>query len=303
MSLTPEPNNYDRMRLDRAAMRRTDRAWIESLERSKEARFVPVWRGKNLIRNGAGTPEPAYLQAEHPVIADVGERIFLGLEEKGPVFAVDLSHIDDPVRDGEVQFDDLRSVAAMFDQHDASLLAYAKGITHWHGRHRFCGVCGSPTVSDEAGHVRRCTHGDCAAPQFPRTDPAVIMLIHDGGDRVVLGRQSAWREGMHSVLAGFLEPGESLENAVRREVMEEVGLEIDDIVYNSSQPWPFPSSLMVGFTARATSDRLNVNTDELETARWFTRKELLDLDGSSPLRLSSKDSISRRLLEEWLGRR
>jgi NAD+ diphosphatase len=172
---------------------------------------------------------------------------------------------------------------------------------HWHARHHFCGVCGYPTQSAEAGHVRRCTNPTCGASHFPRTDPAVIMLVHDGGDRVILGRQAQWPPGMHSVLAGFVEPGENLEEAVTREVAEEVGIAVTDVRYQSSQPWPFPASIMLGFTARALATDLQLSDDELETARWYTRAELRASPESESFRLPRRDSIARRLVEDWLA--
>src|SRR5262249_49094954 len=150
----------------------------------------------------------------------------------------------------EVEFTDLRRVGPLLERFEGSLLAYARGITYWHQRHRFCGVCGAPTRSRDAGHVRVCLNETCKTQHFPRTDPAVIMLVHDG-DRCLLGRQSVWPTGMHSTLAGFVEPGESLEEAVAREVREETAIEVTDVAYHSSQPWPFPSSVMLGFHARA----------------------------------------------------
>jgi NAD+ diphosphatase len=149
--------------------------------------------------------------------------------------------------------------------------------------------------------MRKCSNTDCGAEHFPRLDPAVIMLIHDGGDRLILGRQKNWPPGQHSVLAGFVEPGESLEDAVAREIFEEVGVEITDIHYHSSQPWPFPSSIMLGFDARATDTTLNVNLDELEGADWFTRDDLLASPENNAFRLPRKDSISRRLIEDWMN--
>jgi NAD+ diphosphatase len=171
---------------------------------------------------------------------------------------------------------------------------------HWHSRHGFCGVCGSPTLSASAGHVRKCTNPGCGSSHFPRTDPAVIMLAHDG-ERALLGRQKVWAKGMYSTLAGFVEPGESLEEAVRREVMEETGVAVGEVVYHSSQPWPFPASLMIGFHAEARSGTIDLVDGELEDAGWFTRAELRRFadQGKS---LPRQDSIARQLVEDWLAR-
>jgi len=184
-------------------------------------------------------------------------------------------------------------------QREGAILAYARGLTYWHDRHKFCGVCGSPTEVKAAGHQRQCTNQDCSAVQFPRTDPAVIMRITHG-DKILMARQAVWPQGMHSILAGFVEPGESLEDAVAREVYEEVGLRLTRIKYFSSQPWPFPSSLMLGFSAEATNDQFKVDEEELESAQWMTRQDLLNSPENEIFKLPRKDSISRRLIEDWL---
>ncbi len=227
----------------------------------------------------------------------------LGLRDDIAHFAVDVSHLDDPtgVRafDGRGEFVELRSVGPLLSRDDGGILAYAKGITHWHARHRFCGVCGTATEMREAGHVRICIDDQCASQHFPRTDPAVIMLVSQG-DRVVLGRKSEWQKDMYSTLAGFVEPGESLEDAVAREVWEEVRIEVANVRYHSSQPWPFPASLMLGFYADAVSDRIAFNRDELEDARWFTRRELAD-GGAGIKHRPRSDSIARRLIQDWVA--
>jgi NAD+ diphosphatase len=217
--------------------------------------------------------------------------VLLGTSEGVAYFAVDITGSDEP--SGSLG---LREIAPLVSQAEGALLAYSIGILSWHRRHRFCGVCGSASRSTQGGHIRVCTSESCGEQHFPRTDPAVIMLVEDG-ERVLLGRQAAWRERVYSTLAGFVEPGESLEEAVRREVFEETGIEIEDVQYHSSQPWPFPSSLMLGFTARAKSRDIRVQTDELEDARWFTREQIQAGDGVS---LPSTISIARRLIEDWL---
>ncbi|MEJ2028191.1 MAG: NAD(+) diphosphatase [Limibacillus sp.] len=198
------------------------------------------------------------------------------------------------------EFADLRQVGPVLERWEGSVLAYARGLAWWHARHRFCGVCGHPTRMEMAGHQRRCENPECGASHFPRTDPAVIMLVHDGGDRCVLGRQAAWPEGRHSTLAGFVEPGESLEEAVAREVLEEVGIRVRDVTYHSSQPWPFPSSIMLGFHARADYGPLTVDPNELESAQWFERKAILESPGDALFQLPREDSIARQLILSWL---
>jgi NAD+ diphosphatase len=230
--------------------------------------------------------------------------VLLGQEDETAVFALDLSALETPFDSlaldaAQYKFLDLRAFGALLDRRDGSLLAYAKAMMHWHSRHRFCGVCGSPTVPVEAGHVRHCTNAACKTSHFPRTDPAVIMLVTDG-ENCLLGRQKIWPAGMYSTLAGFVEPGESLEEAVAREVYEEAGIEIDCVTYHSSQPWPFPASIMLGFHAAAKTRDIRVDGAELEDARWFSRDWLRRTEDGPEFRKPRKDSIARRLLEDWL---
>src|ERR1700733_3305795 len=264
--------------LDRVATRRKDRAWIAALAGHRESRFVAVWRGHNLVVRGADLAPRAALLSRAELASCQGEPVLLGLVEGRAYFALDLSHEEAPLgimaAAGALEFTDLRRVGPLLPREEGSLLAYARGIAYWHERHRFCGLCGAATASAEGGHVRRCTNAQCAISHFPRTDPAVIMLVHDG-ERCLLGRKPGWPGGMHSTLAGFVEPGESLEEAVAREVFEETSVRIDEAIYHSSQPWPFPASLMLGFHARATSTDLTIDPGELEDARWFERRWLL----------------------------
>ena len=217
-------------------------------------------------------------------------------------FALDLSDLDDPkshrVLEGRGDFVGLQRVGALLEGFSAGLLAFARGMVHWHQQHAFCGKCGSRTAMEEAGYLRRCTSKECDRLHFPRTDPAVIVLVTHG-DRALLGRQAKWDKTWYSVLAGFVEPGESLEQAVRREVKEEAGIDVGEVRYDSSQPWPFPSSLMIGFTADATNDHIKIGDDELDDARWFTRDEIAAALEAGELRLSPRTSISRHLIETW----
>jgi NAD+ diphosphatase len=191
----------------------------------------------------------------------------------------------------------LREVGADLGDLDAGLLAQAVGIVEWHERNRFSPLSGAATTIERAGWVQR--DPETGAEVFPRTDPAVIMLVHDGGDRCVLGRQAVWPAGRFSILAGFVEPGESAEGAVAREVAEEVGIRVTDVQYVSSQPWPFPQSLMLGFVARALDDELRIDHDEIEEARWFTRDELRS--GSGPQALPPVVSIARHIIDRWVA--
>ncbi|HEY0526742.1 MAG TPA: NAD(+) diphosphatase [Stellaceae bacterium] len=314
MRLGQPRNFYDEPFLDRAGLRRGDPHWLAERFADPAARLVPVWRSQNLFRRESLEP---VLLPPGTIAVSVEETVLLGIDAAGDgaaYFAVDLSGHEAPPLDllsesltassaaaGEIEFRDLRAVGPLLPREQGALLAYARAMAYWHARHRFCGVCGSATLSAEAGHVRRCTNPACAASHFPRTDPAVIMLVTDG-TRCLLGRQPQWPAGMHSTLAGFVEPGESLEAAVAREVKEETGIEVTDVAYHSSQPWPFPCSIMLGFHARATTTRIEVDPRELQQAAWYERDWILAHQDDDEFRLPRKDSIARRLIEDWLGR-
>jgi NAD+ diphosphatase len=297
-------NFYAFAEIDRVGHHRRDTAWLAARIEDPASRFVPVWRAQNLVVAGAEPPRAAFLH-RHELIEANGEAVLLGLAGEDAVFAVDLSAHEEPLglvrHEAAVEFADLRRFGALIDRAEGSILAYARGIVWWHQRHRFCGVCGSPTASADAGHVRRCTDPACATSHFPRTDPAVIMLVTHG-DRALLGRQKSWPKGQHSTLAGFVEPGESLEDAVAREVLEETGIVVGEVTYHSSQPWPFPASIMLGFVAEARTTEITVDLEELEDARWFDRAFLLSHADDDEFRLPRRDSIARRLIEDWLGR-
>jgi NAD+ diphosphatase len=306
-------NFYSDNGLDRADRLRGDTDWLAARLADPSSRFVPLWRTQSLFdpppeqEPGSGGPRAVMLEAAEAaaLIARGGERIFLGLDgEDRAYFALDLSALDSPDHEpalaGRGSFADLRSFGPLLPRGEGAILAYARGMIWWHGRHRFCGVCGARTESRQGGFQRLCSNPDCGVAHFPRTDPAVIMLVHDGGDRCVLGRQKVWPPGMHSTLAGFVEPGESLEQAVAREVEEEVGIAVGEVTYHSSQPWPFPSSLMLGFYARTGDRELRIHPEELEGARWFEREFLLASPEDESFRLPRRDSIARRLIEDWL---
>jgi NADH pyrophosphatase NudC (nudix superfamily) len=224
--------------------------------------------------------------------APAGDRLYLGRDGDSAYFAVAGPL---PRRLGARPLG-LRDVGALLGDRDAGLLVHAVGLANWHATHTHCPRCGAPTEAARGGAVRRCTAD--GSEHFPRTDPAVIMLVTDGGDRCVLGRQAVWPPGRFSTLAGFVEPGESAEQAVVREVQEETGLAVRDVVYRSSQPWPFPASLMLGFRAVCDGDGQPVPHDgELEDARWFTKDELR---AGGALLLPPPVSIAWRLINDWL---
>jgi NAD+ diphosphatase len=224
----------------------------------------------------------------------------LGVQGDSALFAIGFSpEANAPSALAELgHFQDLRQVAALLDGQSGALLAYARAMAYWHRRHRFCGDCGSPTISAEGGHLRVCTDERCGQRNFPRTDPAIIVLV-TCGEHCLLGRKPTWPTGRYSTIAGFVEPGECIEDALRREVYEETGVTVLEMHYHSSQPWPFPTSLMLGFTARAGRDPIRVDRDELEDAGWFTRKEIRHGLRQGALGLPPGISVSYRLIEDW----
>lgn len=293
-------NTFAGSPVDRLHGRRRDEAWVSERLADPSTRLTFLWRSKNLVAAGE-TPRPVTLSPVglEPLLQTAASVTLLGREGHGACFAVDLPPEAAPAgllaEAGE--FRDLREMAPLLAPGDAGLLAQARGLAYWHRRHRFCGSCGSPARSAEAGHVRACTNEACGEHHFPRTDPAIIVLV-TSGQRCLLGRQPTWPQGRYSTIAGFVEPGESLEDAVAREVEEEAGVVVGPVTYHSSQPWPFPASLMLGFTAEAVNDAIRLD-DELEDARWFTRDELTAALQGGAVRLPTPISISYRLIEHW----
>ncbi len=301
MTAATRPNVFSGGTLDRASTLRRDEERLALLLRDKASRLFPVWRAHNLVKDDTIVGVP---HAEVEALLDDGEPpIFLGLQNGEARFACDVSRhelelIPRLVLVGD--FADIRTIGGQLSQADGALLAFARAMVHWHRTHRFCGVCGKPTLPAQGGHVRRCTDDACKHEVYPRTDPAVIMLV-TAGDHCLLGRQAIWTPGMYSTLAGFVEPGETPEEAVAREVMEETGIEVTGAVrYHSSQPWPFPGSLMIGFQAEAKRATPRIDTHELEAAEWFTRAEIRNF-ADRGMSLPRPISIARRLIEDWLA--
>ena len=295
--------------VDRRSERRGDADWLARRLADPSSQLTAVWRERSLVfdaHTGDRGPVPGTVAtAEAAGLVDGAEDVvFLGEAEGVAYFSVDLSDREDPLAGplrGAGRFVELRQVGAAMSGRGANLLAYARAMATWHRRHRFCGRCGAATASRNAGHLRVCTA--CGIEHFPRTDPAVIMLVHteagDGGS-CLLGRQASWPPGMFSALAGFVEPGESLESAVAREVREETGIAVDAVRYHSSQPWPFPTSIMLGFYATSPGGDVQVDTEELERAVWATRSELEYALRAREVRLPPPFSIARRLIDDWL---
>lgn len=316
-----ERNVFEGGPLDRAGIQCKDDSWVAAQLASPDARVLPVWRAKSLVsapsedsaEGGADiptTPISLDMTTARAAAGPEAAPVLLGLNGAVPIFAMDLSSLVEPLDAlglrGRASFAELRDLAAVLDRGDSAVLAYARALIHWHNHNRFCAKCGCPTVSTQAGRVRQCTNADCATHHFPRTDPAVIMLVTQG-DSCLLARRMGRNPPIYSTLAGFVEPSESLEEAVAREVMEEVGLTVRDVRYQSSQPWPFPAQLMLGFRAEATGRECRYLDDEIEDARWFTRAALRGLfDGdaagtNSEIHLPRAISIARRLIRDWVA--
>ena len=280
--------------VDRSGERRKDPDWLARAAQSENCRFVPVWGDKCLV---GGEPLKAVLltrqQADQYI--DDDHLIFLGLFRDQPAFAFSVDAGSRPPYAELGEFQDLRFLGTVLSPEEANLAAHARALVLWHASQMFCGVCGSSARPGSGGNTRICMNTDCGREVFPRVDPAIIVLVSHG-DRCLLGRQPSWPEGRYSTIAGFTEPGESLEDAVRREVFEETNIRVGDIRYHSSQPWPFPAALMLGFLAEGVSEDIHLNDGELEDARWFTRKELRSGFPKLPFRIS----IARRLVDYWI---
>jgi NAD+ diphosphatase len=298
----PASGYFSFLAMERVTHKRREEVWIAERLQAPTTRFVPVWGSKVLVVEEP-TPHPILLTAHD--LGDLWQQaesvVFLGEAKECAYFALGLPDSDETsaislARVGDLHH--LRSVAALLDHCDGTLLAYAKAMTYWHQRHRFCGDCGSPTRSSQGGHLRVCSNPQCRQHHFPRVDPAIIVLV-TYGKRCLLGRQPTWPAGRYSIIAGFVEAGESLEAAVVREVQEETGIDVEQVRYHASQPWPFPSSLMLGFTARAGSSTIQRKDGELEDARWLSREEIAIELRHGALRLPPEISISYRLIENW----
>ncbi len=303
--------------LDRAAHLRAD-ATAQVADPS--ARAILVWRGK-LALDGTGLGLTR-VPLDHPVMTDAApDRLFLGLDGDGPVFAVNLTRWDPDVSEAAdfgafldpteqhhptlpaaAHFAELRAVMTSLPARDAELAATAKAVLGWHESHRFCSACGLQSEVADAGWRRVCP--DCATFHFPRTDPVVIMLI-EKDDAVLLGRSPGWPDGMYSLLAGFVEPGETIEGAVRREVFEEAGIRVGPVRYLASQPWAFPSTLMIGCHGVGTTADITLDPVELEDARWVSRAEVEQsfLGHHPDIKPARKGAIAHFLLENWLANR
>ncbi|HEU0220810.1 MAG TPA: NAD(+) diphosphatase [Paracoccaceae bacterium] len=320
MTLEPEIT-FGGSRLDRSAQLRGDENSLAALRVSAGARSLALWHGKPLFQQASSTGL-AWLPLEAPVLAEATEEpVFLGRAAGEPRFAHDVSAWKDPAADEaalrqffdrsanrhpslppDYAFLELRAIMAELTPEDAGDAALAKALLGWHETHRFCARCGQPSRPAEAGWQRLCPA--CGAQHFPRTDPvAIVLALH--GDRVLLGRSPIWPEGMYSLLAGFVEPGETLEAAARREVFEEAGIRLGAVRVVANQPWPFPASLMVGCAAEALDRAITLDPKELADAAWVSRQEVMESLAGLPSRFrpARKGSIARTLLAAWAAGR
>ena len=294
--MTRQPPPLGRSGIDRAAHLRSDDEWLARAWANPLSRVIVVDADRALVEHDA-------LVVLRPADSPQGERYFLGVatpsdvEAAVGIFAV-AAPLPDPTPSG-MKASNLREVGADLSDADAGLFAHAAALEQWHARNVRCPLCGAETVVALAGHVRRCVND--GSEHYPRTDPAVIMLVTDGDDRCLLGRQPSWPAGRMSTLAGYVEAGETLEHAVVREVFEEVGVQVGDVRYVASQPWPFPSSLMLAFTAKATTTELTIDGEEIAEARWFTRDELRTAITSRSVRLPMSASVAFYLIDGWFG--
>jgi len=279
--------------ITRSSLVRGDTTALKEIWQDAATRFIPVWNSRFVIRDERAALLTLQDIGSH---ASFAESIYLGQQASTHLFAIALP--EEPAGPGLLPdaFDNFRGLMGELPDNDAALLAYAKGMVEWQNRHRHCGVCGAANILSNGGFAMDCSNVDCGNRSFPRIDPAIIVLVSDG-ERCLLGRQQAWPEGRYSTLAGFVEPGESLEDAVRREVKEEsdIDVAVDDVVYQGSQPWPFPTGMMVGFHAAASSTAIKLNDGELADARWFSRGEIT----AGSIVLPPRTSIAYRLIAHW----
>ena len=311
---------FSKMPLDRCSSLRKDKNWLLNQIKSKNSIFIPIWRGNYFF------VENKLLQLNYHELELSAENltrkpfIFLGLEDRlssqgnYAFFVIDCSEYQEEKLSDlftkNCQLIEFRKSITLLSAHQAAILSYAKSLSHWHHSNQFCGFCGQPSIADCCGHSRKCTNEACAKETFPRTDPVVIMLVEyqpkNGPAQCLLAQHHHSNYQVVSTLAGFVDPGETLEEAVTREVKEEAGVDVSDVTYIASQPWPFPGSLMIGFFAKAINNEINIDNDELVDAQWFTAQQVRQFDNwgdeGGNIQIPRKESIARYLIEQWLAK-
>jgi NAD+ diphosphatase len=294
--MAEQPNFFSGPYIERRAEEREDPDWLSSA-RADPATLYLVTQGTRHLMQSASEAQIAFLANDAPLLAALPPEnlLLLGWFRGARCVLADLPAGSEAALPPGTLLQELRPLTAVLPAQEAGLLAYARALSIWRARHAYCGVCGAPTEPIQAGHCLRCTNPHCAHDFFPRIDPAIIVLVSDG-ERALLGRQPSWPPRRYSTIAGFVEPGESLEDAVAREVAEETGVVVQEVCYHSSQPWPFPSSVMLGFRARAAAGSPVRVGGELEDARWFTRAQFTSGEVLPP----TAHSISWRLIQAWL---
>jgi NAD+ diphosphatase len=281
--------------LDRASAQRADPDWINAQKARADARFLPLWQAKPLLNGNRA----AFLSASELDLDPGRLCVFLGLEDSKPLFAVAMADSEGPPLARLGEFRDMRAAAFILPDSDTAIAGQAKALIDWHRRHRFCANCGIETAPSDGGYRRLCPQ--CGAEHFPRTDPVVIMLPLMG-EECLIGRNKRFPEGLYSAFAGFIEPGETMEEAVKRELREEVSLKVAAVRYHASQPWPFPSSLMLGCYAEAAAKDFAIDDHEIEDARWITRVEArrrLAEEIADGIKMPGAIAIARKLIADW----
>ncbi|MBN1407626.1 MAG: NAD(+) diphosphatase [Calditrichaceae bacterium] len=295
-------NSFSPHFIDKASAERINQDWIDGQLKKSSTKIIPIWQTKVLCK------KDDYQQPVKLTIKDYKKKspqsdrfVFLGLINGEACFTHQISSEEVAAQlcqKNSSEFLDFRKAAPLLSYEDYALLAMARFMVNWNSRHAYCGKCGHKTNTQEGGNVRICSNESCKENFYPSMDPAVIVLVTDG-DKCLLGRQSPWPKNMYSTLAGFVEPGESIEHAVYREVEEETGIQVDNIKYQSSQPWLFPSSLMLGFNASAINNNITLNKSELDDARWYTRKEIKEQLEKGLIKMPMSVSIAYSLIKNW----
>jgi len=311
--IIPPKLSYSGVPVSRAEDKRRDIKWLNERKASGDSGVVPIWRDRNLINSSEPNPSVYIGDVASRLLREGDEIVFLGIQDETAIFGVDISSFEESAAValvGAGSFLDLRYVGPTINAKEAALMSYARAMVYWHRNNGFCSRCGHVTESQQGGHRRKCMDSKCSTINFPRMDPAVIMLVeyrpNDGQSPMcLLANHYRFPGNIYSTLAGFVEPGESLEDTVAREVYEEVGLRVNSIGYQASQPWPFPSSIMLGYRARAEMTEIKIDREEIKDAKWFTVEEIRDFgewgDKSVPRALPRKDSIARFLIDLWVS--